>query len=156
MVLTWFWFLIIFNKSKVLASCSFPPQISHQNCDPKSTKIHNNQKNHDPWKSRSRARGVAKTVFGVPMLHGKHFFLIAMQRGNAICAFCDTSTARMRFFHFCRTCPARSSKIMNIASWSHAADVSARKMQKANRHQNRSFLWRLRTGRSFWHLQKFN
>ena len=25
------------------------------------------------------------------------FFLIAMQRGNAICDFCDTSPARMRF-----------------------------------------------------------
>ena len=74
MILTTFWFLIIFNKSKVLASCSFPPQISHQNCYPKSTKIQNNKKNHDLWKSRSRARGVAKTVFGVPMLHGKHFF----------------------------------------------------------------------------------
>ena len=44
MVLTTFWFFIIFNKSKVLASCSFPPQISHQNWYPKSTKIHNNNK----------------------------------------------------------------------------------------------------------------
>ena len=26
------------------------------------------------------------------------FFLIAMQRGNAICDFCNTSPARMRFF----------------------------------------------------------
>ena len=77
-----------------ISATNFPSKLLPQ--------IHQNpqqQKNHDLWKSRSRARGVAKTVFGSPMLHGKHFlFLIAMQRGNAICDFCNTSPARMRFF----------------------------------------------------------
>ena len=35
---------MIFNKSSVFASFSFLPQMSHQNCDPKSTKIHNIKK----------------------------------------------------------------------------------------------------------------
>ena len=77
-----------------ISATNFPSKLLPQ--------IHQNpqqQQTHDLWKSRSRARGVAKTVFGIPMLHGKHFFfLIAMQRGNAICDFCNTSPARMRFF----------------------------------------------------------
>ena len=137
--------------------------ISATNFPSKSLpQIHQNpqqQKTHDLWKSRSRARGVAKTVFGIPMLHGKHFFFWSpCSVGMRFVTFATPPQRECDFFHFCRTSPARSSKIMKIASWSHAADVSARKMQKANRHQNRFFLRWMRSdiGTLFWHLQKFN
>ena len=45
---------------------TFVPPQNHQNPQ--------QQKNHDLWKSRSRARGVGQTAFGIPMLHGKHLF----------------------------------------------------------------------------------
>ena len=158
MVFTTFWFLIIFNESKVLASCSFPPQISHQNWYPKSTKIHNNNNTSMIFGNRVLVLEVSQKPFlAFPccmasiVFFDRHaawecdlWFLQHLPSENAI------------FFNFCRTSPARSSKIMKIASWLYAADVSARKMQKANRHQNRSFLWCLRSGRSFCPLQKFN
>ena len=98
MVLTTFWFLIIFNTSKVLASCSFPPQISHQKCYPKSTKIHNNKKIMI-FVNRVLVLEVSQKPFlAFPCCMGSILFLIAMQRGNAICDFCNTSPARMRFF----------------------------------------------------------
>ena len=98
MVLTTFWFLIIFNKSKVLASCSFPPRISHQKCYPKSTKIHNNKKLMI-FGNRVLVLEVSQKQFlAFPCCMWSIFFLIAMQRGNAICDFCNTSPARMRFF----------------------------------------------------------
>ena len=156
MVLTTFWFLLIFNKSKVLASCSFPPQISHQNWYPKSTKIHNNNKSMI-FGNRVLVLEVSqKPFFAFPCCMASTFFWSPCSVGMRFVTFATPPQRECDFFHFCRTSPARSSKIMKIASWSHAADVSARKMQKANRHQNRSFLWCLRSGRSFWPLQKFN
>ena len=114
-----------------ISATDFPSKLLPQ--------IHQNpqqQKNHDLWKSRSRARGVAKTVFGIPMLHGKHFFFWSpCSVGMRFVTLATPPLRECYFFHFCRTSPARSSKIMKIASWSHAADVSARKMQKANCHQ---------------------
>ena len=52
-----------------ISATNFPSKLIPQ--------IHQNpqqQQKHDLWRSRSRAWGVAKTVFGLPMLHGKHYF----------------------------------------------------------------------------------
>ena len=52
-----------------ISATNFPSKLIPQ--------IHQNpqqQQKHDLWKWRSRAWGVAKTVFCIPMLHGKHFF----------------------------------------------------------------------------------
>ena len=59
------------------------------------------QKNHDLWKSRSRARGVAKTVFGVPMLHGKH------------CCLCFPCSVGVRFVIFA-TPPQREFYVFHV------------------------------------------
>ena len=79
-----------------------PPQISQNLRQQKFCNFSN-------WHSRSR--GVAKTIFGTPMLHGSHFFLIPMQHGNANSYFFNTSAARMRFVSFCRHVP--SEKLRN-------------------------------------------
>ena len=77
-----------------ISATNFPSKLLPQ--------IHKNpqqQQTHDLWKSRSRARGVAKNNFWHSNAAWEaFFFLIAMQRGNAICDFCNTSPARMRFF----------------------------------------------------------
>ena len=67
-------------------------------------KIHQNpqqQKNHDLWKSRSRARGVGKTFFGVPMLHGKHFvFWSPCSVGMRFATFATPPQRECDFFTF--------------------------------------------------------
>ena len=117
---------------------------------PKFTKNHNNQK-IQLWQTSIFAREVSqKSFLTFPCCMGLVFFLIAMQRGNAISHFCDTSHARTSFFHVFHTSPAKSSKTPKTASWSHAVDVSARKMQNANRHKNQSLPRKMRSGRIFY------
>ena len=70
-------------------------------------------------------------------------FLIRTQRGSAKNNFCDTSPARMRFFHFFDTSPAGSSKIMKMLLLNHLVGVTSPKSRSANRYQNH--LYRART-----------
>ena len=71
------------------------------------------------------------------------FFLIPTQRGSAKNNFCNTSPARMRFFHFFDTSPAGSSKIMKMLFLNHLVGVTSPKTRSANRYQNH--LYRART-----------
>ena len=48
--------------------------ILHTFAPPKIDQISQQQNFHDFWNRRSRARGVAKIIFGTPMLHGSRFF----------------------------------------------------------------------------------
>ena len=70
-------------------------------------------------------------------------FLIRTQRGSAKNNFCDTSPARMRFFHFFDTSPAGRSKIMKMLLLNHLVGVTSPKTRSANRYQNH--LYRART-----------
>ena len=80
---------------------TFLPPQNHQNQQQQNFGNFANQ--------HSRSRGVAKIRFGTPMLHGKRFFfLLLMQHGSAIFAFCNTSRARRRFFSFFQHLPSEN------------------------------------------------
>ena len=114
----------------------------------KFTKIHNNNKNTTLANKHSRSRGVAKIVFDVPMLHGTRFFFwLPCSVGTRFLTFATPPTRERHFFHVFHTSPAKSSKAPKTASWSHAVEASARKMQNANRHKNPSLPRRIRSGR---------
>ena len=77
---------------------------------PKSTKIYNN-KNYIIYQPCVPAREVSqKSFLTFPCCMGLVFFLIAMQRGNAISHFCDTSHARTSFFSFFPHVPSEKLK----------------------------------------------
>ena len=132
---------------KILTVSSFetrfhPPQIHKKSQQQKNTTLTN---------KHSRLRGVAKIVFDVPMLHGTRFFFwLPCSVGTRFLTFATPPTRERLFFHFFHTSPAKSSKTTKTASWSHAVDVSARKMQNANRHKNPSLPRRIRSGRIFY------
>ena len=86
----------------------------------------------------------------VPTLHGNQKKRVPCSMGMRKVIFATPPQRESDFFHFCHTSPARSSKTQKTASWSHAVDVSARKMQNANRHKNPSLPRRIRSGRIFY------
>ena len=119
-----------------------PPKIHNKSQQPKNTTLTN---------KHSRSRGVAKIVFDVPMLHGiRFFFWLPCSVGTRFLTFATPPQRERHFFNVFNTSPARSSKTQKTASWSHAVDVSARKMQNANRHKNPSLPQRIRSGRIFY------
>ena len=85
------------------------------------------------------------------MLHGTRFFCwLPCSVGTRFLTFATPPQRERHFFHVFHTSPAKSSKTPKTASWSHAVDVSARKMQNANRHKNPSLPRRIRSGRIFY------
>ena len=116
----------------------------------KFTKNHNNKK-IQLWQTSILAREVSqKSFLTFPCCMGLVFFWLPCSVGTRFLTFATPPTRERHFFHVFHTSPAKSSKTPKTASWSHAVDVSARKMQNANRHKNPSLPRRIRSGRIFY------
>ena len=112
------YFCIIFNFSLKLPArmLLFRPRI-HKN--PQQQKFNNRSNLH------SRSRGVAKVGFGLPMLHGKHFFLcFPCSVGTSKTLFATPPQREGLFFHFSENFPARSSKIMRMQFSNHCSGIT--------------------------------
>ena len=67
-----------------------------------------------------------KSIFALPCCMGSIFFLLLMQHGSAIFAFCNTSRARRRFFSFFQHLPSENHQNeKNRTSKPCCGDVSA-------------------------------
>ncbi len=93
--------------------------ILHTFAPPQIDQISQQQNFHDFWNRRSRARGVAKIIFGTPMLHGSRFFFDSHPAWE-----CDFHILRHHpsenaffFFMFFNTSLARSSTMIKNATF---------------------------------------
>ena len=98
-----------------ISATNFPSKLLPQ--------IHQNpqqQKNHDLWKSRSRARGVAKTAFGIAMLHGKHFlFWSPCSVGMRFVTFATPPHRECYFFTFAARPQREAQKSCKRTCWTN-------------------------------------
>ena len=96
-------------------------------------------KKYDFANNDSRAGGVAKTIFSIPMLHADHiFFWSPCSIGTRIVVFATPPWRQCCFFTFCHTSPAGSSKNMTKQFSDNKFGAPSLTTQIANRLLNRS------------------
>ena len=94
-----------------------------------------------------------KSILAFPCCMGIIFFFDSRLGGNAIFHFCNTSPARMRFFHLFNTSATRMPKIKKSGPRSHRLNASVRKTQIWKSHKIVTYHPRLRFGRIFWNAK---
>ena len=123
---------------------------------PKFTKNHNNKK-IQLWQTSILAREVSqKSFLTFPCCMGLVFFLIAMQRGNAISHFCDTSHARTSFFSFFPHVPSEKLKNTENRIMESCCGRVGAKDAKCKSPQKSIPAPKDTIGTHFLHKQKFN